>query len=52
MLARVGCRPEAEEDLARLMDGAHTTEHYLELARDLDVVEPKVPKPLAGPLQP
>ena len=33
MLARVGCRPEAEEDLARLMDGAHTTEHYLELVR-------------------
>merc|ERR1719310_1027868 len=44
MLARVGCRPEAEEDLARLMDGAHTTEHYLELARDLDVVEPKAPE--------
>ena len=31
MLSRVGCRPEAEEELARLMDGAHTTEHYLEL---------------------
>jgi 26S proteasome regulatory subunit N1 len=44
MLARVGCRPEAEEELARLMDGAHTTEHYLELARDLDVVEPKAPE--------
>merc|ERR1719240_100942 len=44
MLARVGCRPEAEEDLARLMDGAHTTEHYLELARDLDVTEPKAPE--------
>ena len=28
MLARVGCRPEAEEDLARLMDGAHTTERW------------------------
>ena len=44
MLARVGCRPEAEEELARLMDGAHTTEHYLELARDLDVVDPKAPE--------
>ena len=43
-LARVGCRPEAEEELARIMDGAHTTEHYLELARDLDVVEPKAPE--------
>ena len=44
MLARVGCRPEAEDELARLMDGAHTTEHFLELARDLDVVEPKAPE--------
>merc|ERR1719331_46921 len=44
MLARVSCRPEAEEELARIMDGAHTTEHFLELARDLDVVEPKAPE--------
>ena len=44
MLARLGLRPEAEEDLARLMDGTHTTEHFLELARDLDVLEPKTPE--------
>eukprot|EP00322_Chrysochromulina_rotalis_P022638 CAMPEP_0115890898 /NCGR_PEP_ID=MMETSP0287-20121206/33586_1 /TAXON_ID=412157 /ORGANISM="Chrysochromulina rotalis, Strain UIO044" /LENGTH=644 /DNA_ID=CAMNT_0003347679 /DNA_START=26 /DNA_END=1956 /DNA_ORIENTATION=+ len=46
MLARVGCRPEAEEELARIMEwtAAHATEHYLELARDLDVIEPKVPE--------
>ena len=37
-------RPEAEDELARIMDGAHTTEQYLELARDLDVVEPKTPE--------
>ena len=44
MLARYGVRPEAEDELARIMDGAHTTEQYLELARDLDVVEPKTPE--------
>ncbi|KOO53054.1 26s proteasome non-ATPase regulatory subunit 2, partial [Chrysochromulina tobinii] len=44
MLSRAGSRPEAEDELARIMDGAHTTEHYLELARDLDVIEPKVPE--------
>ena len=44
MLARIGCRPEAEDELARIMDGSHTTEHYLELARDLDVIEPKAPE--------
>ena len=43
-LARYGVRPEADDELARIMDGAHTTEHYLELARDLDVVEPKTPE--------
>ena len=37
-------RPEADDELARIMDGAHTTEQYLELARDLDVVEPKTPE--------
>ena len=42
MLAYQGIRPEAEEELARIMDGTHLTEHYLELARDLDVLEPKV----------
>ena len=26
------------------MDGTHTTEHFLELARDLDVLEPKTPE--------
>merc|ERR1719324_1992376 len=44
MLARYGVRPEADDELARIMDGAHQTEHYLELARDLDVVEPKAPE--------
>ena len=44
MLARYGVRPEAEEDLARIMDGTFLTEHYLELARDLDVLEPKAPE--------
>ena len=44
MLARYGVRPEADDELARIMDGAHTTEQYLELARDLDVVEPKTPE--------
>jgi len=44
MLARQGLRPEAEEDLARIMDGSHLTEHYIELARDLDVLEPKTPE--------
>uniref|UniRef100_A0A7S4BU81 26S proteasome non-ATPase regulatory subunit 2 homolog n=1 Tax=Chrysotila carterae TaxID=13221 RepID=A0A7S4BU81_CHRCT len=43
-LARQGLRPEAEEELERIMDGAHLTEHYLELARDLDVLEPKAPE--------
>ena len=44
MLARCGLRPEAEEDIARIMDGTFLTEHYLELARDLDVIEPKAPE--------
>ena len=44
MLARHGVRPDADEELARIMDGTHLTEHYLELARDLDVLEPKTPE--------
>ena len=44
MLVRCGRRPDATEELARIMDGSWLTEHYLELARDLDVMEPKAPE--------
>jgi len=46
MLARQGVRPEIDglaEELDRVMDGAHLPEHFHELARDLDVLEPKTP---------
>ena len=49
MLARQGMRPAADEALERIMDNTHTTEHYLELARDLDVLEPKLPEDVFKP---
>eukprot|EP00967_Tisochrysis_lutea_P028394 scaffold33028_cov32-Tisochrysis_lutea.AAC.3 len=43
MLSRQGVRPDIDEELDRLMDGSHLPEHYQELARDLDLLEPKTP---------
>lgn len=43
MLSRQGVRPDIDDELDRLMDGGHLPEHYQELARDLDLLEPKTP---------